>query len=239
MNINILELTLEEAQAILCDERLILASREEVLQGQAAITEVDTLRAQLAAMTARAERAEQAAIDLAKEVEIRSILEHVEREHNTLAAQLAEASKRAEKAESESSAHIGKQALKELLRQMLRNAEQKEALAARVAELEGALQDELSWARAAGPCQVPFVSKCMCPHCVTERSKAVLARTAPQSLALVKAAALREFAQWADDQTKDEEESFFRGITTADDAREWANQLETEASKKENDHASY
>jgi hypothetical protein len=45
----------------------------------------------------------------------------------------------------------------------------------------------------------------------------------------VKADVLREFAKWADDQTKDEEDSFFRGITTADDAREKADQLERQA----------
>lgn len=62
---------------------------------------------------------------------------------------------------------------------------------------------------------------------------AAIAETSAQSLAKhdaeVKANVLREFAKWADDQTKDEEDSFFRGITTADDAREMADRLEQEA----------
>lgn len=56
MNINVLEITLEEAQAILSDERLILASREEVLQGQAATARAEKAEAEAAALKAHVER---------------------------------------------------------------------------------------------------------------------------------------------------------------------------------------
>jgi Asp-tRNA(Asn)/Glu-tRNA(Gln) amidotransferase C subunit len=75
-----------------------------------------------------------------------------------------------------------------------RNAMERERDEARAhaEDLCGALSDELSWARAYGPCQAPHVKRFMCPHCVTERSKAALARTPAQSLGRIKAEALRE-----------------------------------------------
>lgn len=52
MNINTLDLTADEAKAILADGSLIMASREEVEQGEAAISERDILRSKVAALEA-------------------------------------------------------------------------------------------------------------------------------------------------------------------------------------------
>lgn len=68
MNINVLELTLEEAQAILSDEKLILASREEVEQGQTAIARADKAEADKAALEAHVERLRGALVRLRNEV---------------------------------------------------------------------------------------------------------------------------------------------------------------------------
>lgn len=65
------------------------------------------------------------------------------------------------------------------------------------AGLRRALEDELSWSRANGPCQAGLVKRCMCPHCITERSKAALAASPDEHARRIKAEGLREVARAA------------------------------------------
>ena len=72
-----------------------------------------------------------------------------------------------------------------------------DGLADTAAGLRRALEDELSWSRANGPCQAGLVKRCMCPHCITERSKAALAASPDDHERRIKAEGLREVARAA------------------------------------------
>lgn len=127
-------------------------------------------------------------------------------ERDTLRAELAAERARAEKAEAELNAHVGKQALKEMLRQMLRNAEQKDALTAQVADLRAALEvyaNEKSWGLTGDNAKqcAWFHGGGLLPAQKTDgwvAARAALDRTPAQSLNRVKAEALREAAKTFD-----------------------------------------
>lgn len=139
-----------------------------------------------------------------------------------LRASLAAAKSRADRAEEELKSHIGKQALKEMLRQMLENAKKREAIEAHVERLRTTGDDLIDAIRRPMGAAVWT--------CV-ERFELALAATPAASLAKVKAETLRELIAECDRRRNSIIRAF--GDVSAGDvlgiALEMADRLESEA----------